>query len=133
MKKLSILLGAAGLVLMQPLVAQAARLSLSGYVELANSQSPVGNARVTVTFHGHEVGIHEYTTERTVRARTDELGNFVAEVKVPDRRYTWTHATVEISETDVSKLTKVNSACTVDGSGGCQFNKDFQVSPLNSQ
>lgn len=131
MKRLSILLGAAGLVLMHPLAAQAARLSISGCVELMTSESPVSNARVTVTFHGHELGIHEYTTERTVRARTDEEGNFLVAVKVPDRRYNWTHATVEISETDVSKSMKVNSACLADGTGGCRFSKDFRVNPLD--
>lgn len=117
---------------MHPLAAQAARLSLSGAVEMATSQSPVSDARVTVTFHGHEVGIHEYTTERTVRVRTNEFGNFLAEVKVPDRRYIWTHATIEIAETEVSKMAKHRSACHVDATGGCYFNKDFSVNPISS-
>ncbi|MEM9002233.1 MAG: hypothetical protein AAGE59_01775 [Cyanobacteria bacterium P01_F01_bin.86] len=133
MKRLAVLLGATGLMLMSPLAAQAAKLSMSGRVELTSSQSPVDDARVTVTFHGHELGIHEYTTERTVRARTDEFGNFEAEVKVPSRRYIWTHATVEIAETDVSKRAEVTSTCLIDETGGFYCDKNFWVSPLNSQ
>ncbi|MEO1294347.1 MAG: hypothetical protein AAFW75_00815 [Cyanobacteria bacterium J06636_16] len=133
MKKLAVLLGAAGLVLMTPLAAHAERLFLSGRVELASSQSPVEDARVTVTFHGHELGIHEYTTERTVRARTDELGNFEAEIKVASRRYIWTHATVEIAETDISKQTEVISTCFVEEPEGYSCDKNFWVSPLSPQ
>ena len=133
MKRLAVLLGAAGLVLMNPLIAQAAKLSLTGRVGLAPSQSPVEDARITVTFHGHEIGIHEYTTERTVRVRTDELGNFEAEIKVPNRRYIWTHATVEISETDVSKSTEVTSTCLEDEDGSYFCNKSFWVNPLGSR
>lgn len=117
---------------MNPLIAQAAKLSLSGRVELAPSQSPVENARVTVTFHGHEIGIHEYTTQRTVRARTDELGNFEAQVKVPDRRYVWTHATVEIAETEVSKSTEMTSTCFVNEAGSYFCDKSFWVNPLSA-
>lgn len=117
---------------MHPLVAQAAKLSVAGRVELTSQESPVSNARVTITFHGHELGIHEYTTERTIRARTDEFGNFRAEIKVPDRRYSWTHTTVEIGETEVSKRTSLISACQIDGTGGCRFDKSLQVNPLNS-
>ncbi len=118
---------------MNPLIAHAEKLFISGRVELESSQSPVGDARVTVTFHGHELGIHEYTTERTVRARTDELGNFEAEIKVPSRRYIWTHATVEIAETDISKQTEVMSTCFIEVPEGYYCDKNFWVSPLSSQ
>ena len=110
---------------MNPLIAYAERLFLSGSVELAPSQLPVGDARVTVTFHGHELGIHEYTTERTVRARTDESGNFEAVIKVPSRRYIWTHTTVEIAETDISKQTEVTSTCFVEETVGYSCDKTF--------
>lgn len=130
MPKLIAFLGATGLVLMSSLSAQAAKLSLSGQVELASSQSPVRDARITVTFHGHELGIHEYTTERIVRGRTDDDGNFTIATKVADRRYVWTHAIVEIAETDVSKSIEVISVCQVDEGGGCSFDKDFWVNPL---
>ncbi|MBE7382172.1 MAG: hypothetical protein F6J95_012245 [Leptolyngbya sp. SIO1E4] len=132
MKKLSVLLGAVGLVLTHSLAAHAAKLSLAGRVELSTSQAPVGDARITVTFHGHEVGIHEYTTQRTIRAYTDELGNFLAEVKVPDRRYTWTHATVEISETSVSKQAEIQSACWADSTGISRCDKSFHVNPISA-
>jgi uncharacterized GH25 family protein len=130
MRKLLGLLGACGLVLSTPLVAEAAKVSLTGRVALANAASPVENARVTVTFHGHEVGIHEYTTERRIRVVTDETGYFVAEVKVPEDRYLWTHATVEIAETDLSKSAIQRTVCYVDDNGGGRCNKDFQVHPL---
>lgn len=130
MKKAGILLGAASIVLLTPLAALAEMLSFSGRVELATSLSPVEDARVVVTFHGHEPGIHEYTTERRVRARTDEAGNFVAELKVPSRRYVWTHATVEISETDVSKKAVARSTCMAIGDEGFTCDKSFQVRPL---
>lgn len=132
MKKVGVLLGAASLVLLTPLAALAEQLYFSGRIELATSLSPVEDARVTVTFHGHEPGIHEYTTERTVRARTDETGNFIAETKVPSRRYIWTHATIEVSETDVSKQAKVRSVCFADTFvGGCRHDKNIRVRPLN--
>ncbi|MEO1094677.1 MAG: hypothetical protein AAFX01_07225 [Cyanobacteria bacterium J06638_28] len=130
MNKLGLLLGTLSILLVTPLAASAAKLSLTGRVELTSALSPVGDARVTVTFHGHEVGIHEYTTTRTVRARTDEFGNFIAETKVSNRRYTWTHATVEIGETEISKKTQTQSICQTDPTGGCQSEKDFQVRPL---
>lgn len=130
MKKFRLLISAAGMVLLMPLAAYAEKLSFSGRIELATSLSPVEDARVTVTFHGHEPGIHEYTTARTVRARTDESGNFAAELKVPSRRYIWTHATVEISETEISKQSKAQSTCLVEAAGGFRCDKNFRVRPL---
>lgn len=130
MNRLGFLLGTISILLVNPLAASAARLSLTGRVELTSALSPVGDARVTVTFHGHEIGIHEYTTTRTVRARTNEFGDFIAETKVSNRRYVWTHATVEIGETEISKKTQARSVCQTDYAGGCQSAKDFQVRPL---
>jgi hypothetical protein len=124
------LLGAFGLVLSTPLAAEAAKLSLRGQVGLRNAASPVNDARIVVTFHGHEMGIHEYTTQRRVRVRTDALGYFLAEVKVPDDRYIWTHATVEVAETDMSKTARMQAACQVDGNGGGRCDKTFEVNPL---
>ena len=132
MRQLAALLGASGLVLATPLMAEAAKLSLSGRIALTSLNSPVEDARVTVTFHGHEMGIHEYTTVRRVRVHTNELGYFLAEVKVPDDRYIWTHATVAISETDMSKSTTVQTVCQIDGNGGGRCDKDFQVHPLRN-
>jgi len=130
MKRVSIVLGSLVWVLVSPLAAFAAKLSLEGRVELINSDFPVENARVTVTFHGHEPGIHEYTTQRTVRAYTDDFGNFLAEIKVPDHRYVWTHATVEIAETEMSKRAAAQSICQTSEDGGCYCTKDFHVNPL---
>ena len=132
MRRLLIVLGAWGLVLSSPLMAAAAKLSLMGRVALTNAESPVENARVTVTFHGHEIGIHEYTTSRRVRVLTDPTGHFTAEVKVPEDRYIWTHATVEIAATDMSKSAVMNSVCQIDDNGGGRCDKDFQVHPLQS-
>jgi hypothetical protein len=67
---------AAGLVLATPVAAEAARLSVDGKVQLENTAEPLEQARVTVTFHGHELGIHEYTTRRTLRVSTDADGEF---------------------------------------------------------
>lgn len=131
MKELASLIGALGLVLASPMIAEAAKLTFSGRVASTRDASPVEEARVTVTFHGHETGIHEYTTERRVRAYTDELGYFTAEVKVPDDRYIWTHATVEIAETERTKSFTVRASCQGDDNGGGYCTKDFQVSPLN--
>lgn len=117
-------------MLATPLMAEAASLSLTGHIALISSESPVGNARITVTFHGHEVGIHEYTTEERVRVRTDEAGYFEAVVKVPDDRYIWTHATVEIAETDTSKAATLRSTCQIDSEGGGRCDKNFRVNPL---
>lgn len=129
MRKLLGLLGAGCLVLATPGIAAAARLSLTGRVALSQVESPVDNARVTVTFHGHEMGIHEYTTERRVRATTDDAGYFWAIVKVPEDRYIWTHATVEIAETDMSKSAVMQTVCYIDDNGGGYCNKDFAVNP----
>ena len=133
MKRFLGLLGSVGLVLAAPMVAEAARLSLVGNVKLAAAELPVENARVTVTFHGHEMGIHEYTTQRRIRVLTDEAGSFEAVVKVPDDRYIWTHATVEIDETEMSKATTSQTLCQVDEQGGGYCSKSFDVNPLDSQ
>jgi len=132
MRKLSALFGAWSLVLLTPLIAEAAKLSLSGRVELTTYESPVEDARVTVVFHGHEMGIHEYTTQRRVRVLTDEFGHFLAEVKVPDDRYIWTHATVEIAETNMSKSAILQTVCQIDDNGGGRCDKEFQVHPLRT-
>lgn len=121
------------MLLMSPIAAEAAKVSLEGRVELITGRAPVGDARVTVTFYGHENGIHEYTTERRVRVRTDELGEFVAAVKVPDDRYIWTHAVVEIEETTMSKETTARSVCQIDDNGGCRCDRKFLVNPLADQ
>ncbi|MDB9524962.1 hypothetical protein PN498_03095 [Oscillatoria sp. CS-180] len=133
MKGLVGLVGALGWLLMTPLVAEAAKLSLTGRVELATVESPVEDAQITVTFHGHEMGIHEYTIERRVRVQTDDLGYFTAEVKVPSDRYFWTHTTVEIAETEMSKAAISRSTCHIDDIGGGRCDKNFQVSPLTTQ
>lgn len=129
MKTLVSLLGALSWVLVMPLVAEAARVSLSGRVTL-DSTTPIKDARVTVIFHGHEMGIHEYTTERYMRARTDEQGRFNIFVKVPSDRYIWTHATVEVSETDTSKAMTAIAPCVIDEQGGGVCSKEFQANPL---
>lgn len=133
MRQLLGLLGAGGLVILTPLMAEAAKLSFTGRVALTNMASPVADARVTVTFHGHETGIHEYTTERRIRVWTDADGYFSAEVKVPDDRYIWTHATVEIAETDTSKSAVMQALCQIDGNGGGDCDKEFRVNPLRDQ
>ena len=146
MKRFLGFLGSVGLVLSAPLTAEAARLSLVGSVKLSVAESPIEDARVTVTFHGHEMGIHEYTTQRRIRVRTDASGSFEAVVKVPDDRYSfeavvkvpddryiWTHATVEIDETDMSKAAIAQTLCQIDEQGGGYCSKSFNVNPLGSQ
>ena len=121
--------GALASGLLAPLAATAASLSLTGRVALPTA-TPVNEARITVTFYGHEMGIHEYTTRRRVRARTAAQGRFEALVKVPDDRYIWTHATLEISETDVSKAATAIARCEVDHQGGADCSKELRVNPL---
>ena len=133
MKRFLGFLGSVGLVLSAPLTAEAARLSLVGSVKLSVAESPIEDARVTVTFHGHEMGIHEYTTQRRIRVRTNADGSFEAVVKVPDDRYIWTHATVEIDETDMSKAAIAQTLCQIDEQGGGYCSKSFNVNPLGSQ
>ena len=133
MKRFLGLLGSVGLMLAAPMAAEAARLSLVGNVKLAAAELPVEDARVTVTFHGHEMGIHEYTTQRRIRVRTNADGSFEAVVKVPDDRYIWTHATVEIDETDMSKAAIAQTLCQIDEQGGGYCSKSFSVNPLGSQ
>jgi len=122
-------LEALALVLTTPMVAHAASLSLTGRVALI-SATPVNNAPITVVFHGHEMGIHEYTTERRVQVQTNAAGEFSAVVKVPDDRYIWTHATLEIAETDMSKAAIAIARCEIDGQGGGRCSKEFRVNPL---
>lgn len=128
-KKLTSFSVALGWVLLTPLAATAARLALSGRVILSGT-TPVENARLVITFHGHEMGIHEYTTQRRLRAQTNEQGEFAAAVKVPDDRYIWTHATIEIAETDRSKAATAIARCEIDHQGGGRCHKDFRVNPL---
>lgn len=129
MKTLASCCGALAWLVTIPLVADAARVSLAGRVAMT-SAAPVANARITVTFHGHEMGIHEYTTQRRVRAQTDEQGQFSAVVKVPDDRYIWTHATLEIAETDTSKAATAIARCEIDNQGGGHCSKEFRINPL---
>ncbi|MEM1311119.1 MAG: hypothetical protein AAF892_08680 [Cyanobacteria bacterium P01_D01_bin.71] len=129
MKTSICLWGALGWVLATPLVAEAARISLAGRVALT-SATPIEDARITVTFHGHEIGIHEYTTERRRVTRTDEQGRFDVFVKVPEDRYIWTHATVEVAETETSKSTTAIAPCVIDDQGGGFCSKEFRVNPL---
>lgn len=129
MRTLVSLTGALGWVLISPLVAAAARISLTGQVALL-SEAPIANARITVIFHGHERGIHEYTTERRTRVETDEDGYFSAFVKVPDDRYIWTHATIEIGETESSKAATAIARCQVDEQGGGHCSRKLRVNPL---
>ena len=129
MKTLVSICAALGGVLITPFIAEAARLSLNGRVSLT-SATPVEAARIIVTFHGHEMGIHEYTTERWARAYTNEHGEFTAVVKVPDDRYIWTHATIEIAETDYSKAMTAIARCEIDDQGGGHCSKELRVSPL---
>ncbi|MGF1569650.1 MAG: hypothetical protein ACFCVD_16540 [Nodosilinea sp.] len=129
------------MVVATPLAAQAARLSFMGTVQLnardqaapeANiaTPNPVANAEVTVTFHGHEGGIEEYTTERTAQTVTDENGNFEVDVKLSEYRYRWTHVTVTVNPTDISKETTLTSVIYDNGQGGCDGSKVVRVMPL---
>ncbi|MGD1862032.1 MAG: hypothetical protein ACFB0E_18945 [Leptolyngbyaceae cyanobacterium] len=129
MKTSVCLWGALSWVLITPLAAAAARVSLSGRVALT-SATPIEDARVTVTFHGHEMGIHEYTTERRRVTRTNEQGQFEVFVKVPEDRYIWTHATVEVAETETSKSAIAIAPCIIDDQGGGSCRKEFRVNPL---
>lgn len=122
------------LILGASTAAQAAQLSFVGKVRLTNlAQQPVTDTRVVVTFHGHEAGIHEYTTNRTTTAYTDADGNFAVSVKLAEYRYRWTHTTVEIAPTDISKAARLMAPCQDDGHGGCSGTKTFQVSPLSDR
>ncbi len=129
MSKLGVLIVLGG-VLATPLPALAEQLSITGAVALEGSEIPITNAPVTITFHGHELGIHEYTTDRTVVVRTDEMGAFAAAVKVPDRRYAWTHASVAIAPTELSKAAQGIIPCMAPAAGGCEGSKAFRVRPL---
>ena len=53
--------------------------------------------------------------------------------RVPDDRYIWTHATVEIDETDMSKAAIAQTLCQIDEQGGGYCSKSFNVNPLGSQ
>lgn len=122
------------LILGTSTAAQAAQLSFSGKVRLTNlAQQPVADTRIVVTFHGHESGIHEYTTDRTATAYTDADGNFAVSVKLSEYRYRWTHTTVDIAPTDISKAARLMAPCRDDGHGGCSGTKTFQVSPLSDR
>lgn len=127
--------------LVAPLAVQAAHLSFEGTVQLHNpvpalpsasiaTPDPVAAAEVTITFHGHEVGIHEYTTERTAHVVTDSEGRFTTAIKLSDYRYRWTHVTLTVDATDISKATTITSIMHDDGQGGGQGSKIVQVTPL---
>lgn len=132
MKNLTTLFTAAiALAVAFPQAAYGARLSFTGDLHLNTAnESPVEGARIKVTFHGHEVGIHEYTTERSARAITLSDGSFAVDVKLSEYRYRWTHATLEVAETDISKEATLTIPLYEDGRGGFVGTKRFGVSPL---
>lgn len=133
MKQLGLGLATIAAILAVPTAANAARLAFSGNVQLDTAaRHPVEAVRVTVTFHGHEEGIHDYETARTARAVTAADGSFSVEVKLSEYRYRWTHVTVEVNSTDISKEMIDTATCISDGEGGCSGVKDFQVEPLLS-
>ncbi|PSN19029.1 hypothetical protein C7271_09435 [filamentous cyanobacterium CCP5] len=112
-------------------VAQAAQLVYSGQVYLDTPTTPpVSNARVAVTFYGHENGIQEYQVNRTVRGMTDSQGRFTVRMKLSEYRYRWTHTLIEVDETEVSKEMAVVGTCENDNEGGCVGAKQFEVTPL---
>lgn len=131
-KQLGLAAIAIGLVTATPMVAEAARLSVDGKIQLAETAQPVDQARVTITFHGHELGIHEYTTSRTLRARTDAAGEFTADTKVRDGRYAWTHATITVNATDRSKSHEIQCPCVGNDAEGWFCSKDIWVSPITT-
>lgn len=130
---------AVAIVITHGTAAEAVMLSFSGRVHLhepaASSANrlvrpiPVAAAQVTVTFHGHEAGITEYTTERIGRVRTDETGLFAVDIKISEYRYRWTHATVAVSATDISKEMTILATLHNDGQGGHWGAKDVVVMP----
>ncbi|NJN20119.1 MAG: hypothetical protein HC812_01545 [Leptolyngbya sp. RL_3_1] len=124
---------AAGLLLATPVAAEAARLSVDGKVQLEDTAEPLGQTRVTVTFHGHELGIHEYTTSRTVRTSTDAAGAFAAQAKINSGRYYWTHATILVSATDRTKSHEFQSPCVGSDATGWVCSKDLWVSPIATE
>lgn len=129
-KQLGLAAIAVGLIATTPMAAEAARLSVDGKIQLAETAQPIDQARVTITFHGHELGIHEYTTSRTLRVRTDAAGAFVGETKVRDGRYAWTHATITVSATDMSKSHESQCPCVGNDAEGWLCSKDIWVSPI---
>lgn len=132
MKNLTTLFAAViALAVAFPKAVYGARLSFTGDLHLNTSdESPVEGARVKVTFHGHEVGIQEYTTERSARTITKSDGSFAVNVKLSEYRYRWTHATVEVAETDISKEATLTIPLHEDGNGSFVGTKRFGVSPL---
>lgn len=117
-------------VLVSAGAASAVSLSVTGRVQMDDSQVPIADAQVTVIFHGHEDGIHEYTTERWLQVYTDADGYFAGRVKLRDRRYTWTHATLEVAATNRSKQAATVSACEGSDQQGWQCQEDIGVRPL---
>lgn len=112
--------------------AEAANLLFRGQIHLDTPASPpLANARVTVTFHGHENGIQEYEVSRTVGAVTDIQGRFDVRVKLAEYRYLWTYTTIQVEATDVSKEAAVIGSCQNNDLGGCTGVKQFEVNPLN--
>lgn len=129
-KKFGLTIGAIAAVMVAPMPAMANVLTFSGGVILdSTTQTPVPNARVTVTFYGHERGIVEYTTTRTEHVRTDADGRFAIEVKDNQRRYIWNYATVSIGATDVSKGIQTVGVCA-DTESGFTCAKTIQVPPM---
>lgn len=127
MKSLSCLL-AIGLAFLSNQAALASWLIFRGQVHLdAPDSPPIADAEVTVTFHGHENGIHEYRLDRTVAATTDAQGQFSVSLKLSDYRYRWTHTTITVGETEVSKEIIVVGSCLNDDQGGCTGVKQISV------
>lgn len=114
-----------------PTAAHATKLTFAGqvHVDQANPE-PLPRTRITVTFHGHEAGIHEYTTERSTSTLTAADGSFYVEVKLSEYRYRWTHVTISIPATDISKGITTLGLCTTEDGQGCQGAKDIWVTPL---
>ncbi len=131
-KQLGLAAIAVGLVAATPMAAEAARLSVEAKIQLEETAQPLDQARVTVTFHGHELGIHEYTTSRTLRARTGDDGAFTVQTKVRSGRYHWTHATITVSATDRNKSQAFQCPCAGSDAEGWICSKDFWVSPIAS-
>ncbi|MGD1929164.1 MAG: hypothetical protein ACFB12_09645 [Leptolyngbyaceae cyanobacterium] len=133
LKQLGLAAISLGLVATTPAVAEAARLSVDGKIQLEDTEQPIDRARVSVTFHGHELGIHEYTTSRRLRVRTNAAGEFAGETKVRAGRYTWTHATITVSATDMSKSHESQFPCVGSDAEGWFCSKDIWVSPAASR
>jgi len=120
-----------GMIVASALPAWATRLAFTGKVMVDEQiDRPLSGVRIRVEFHGHEVGIHEYTTTRSTRGMTDEEGNFEVALKMSEYRYHWTHAIVEIPATEENKAIVRVIPLENDGNGGCVGSKQIEVPPM---